>query len=103
MKYKGYIGRVSYDHEAKILHGDVIGIKDVITFEGTNVEEIEQAFRDSVDVYLDLCEKRGEKPEKTFTGNLRVRIAPNLHAQLAQEASLSGLSLNSLIAEKLKN
>ncbi len=102
MKYKGYIGHVTYDDELKILHGDVIGLKDVITFEGTSVEEVENAFRDSIDVYLDLCKKRGEKPEKTFSGDLRVRIAPDLHARLTQEAAMSGLSLNSFIAEKLR-
>lgn len=103
MKYKGYIGRVTYDEDLKILHGDVIGLKDVITFEGTSVEEVEQAFRDSIDVYLDLCKKRGERPEKTFTGDLRVRIEPDLHASLAQQAAVKGLSLNKLIIRKLKH
>jgi predicted HicB family RNase H-like nuclease len=32
MKYKTYIGRVEYDDEAKIFHGEVVGLKDIITF-----------------------------------------------------------------------
>lgn len=102
MKYKGYIGKVTYDPELKVLHGDVIGIKDVITFEGTT-EDIEQAFMDSVDDYLEWCQKLGQRPDKTFSGKLHLRITPELHADLAQEAAKSGISLNSLICEKLKN
>jgi len=52
MKYKGYIGLVDYDDDAKIFHGEIIGIKDVITFQGDSVKEIEKAFKDSVDDYL---------------------------------------------------
>ena len=63
MKYKGYAGKVSYDADAKIFHGDVVGLKDVITFQGTTVKELEQAFRESIDDYIAWCNKRGEKPE----------------------------------------
>jgi predicted HicB family RNase H-like nuclease len=55
MKYKGYIGQVAYDDKAKIFHGEVIGLKDMITFQGTTVKEIEKAFRNSVDDYLEWC------------------------------------------------
>lgn len=102
MKYKNYIGHVEYDSEAKLFHGEVIGLKDVITFQGTTVNEIEQAFKNSIDDYLGWCKERGEQPEKSFSGNLRLRINPGLHARLAQEAYQQGLSLNTLISEKLK-
>jgi predicted HicB family RNase H-like nuclease len=64
MEYKGYIGKVEIDDEAGILHGEVINIRDVITFEGTSVDEIHTAFRESVDDYLDFCAQRNESPEK---------------------------------------
>mgnify|MGYP003455171425 CR=1 FL=1 len=101
MRYKGYVGNVVYDDEAKIFHGDVIGLKDIITFQGTTVESLEQAFRDSVDDYLEWCKERGEKPEKMFSGKLNVRMSPDLHAQLTLEASKKGISLNELINERL--
>jgi predicted HicB family RNase H-like nuclease len=103
IKYKGYIGHVLYDNEAKLFHGEVIGLKDVITFQGATAKEIEQAFKDSINDYLSWCKERGEKPEKSFSGNLRIRITPNLHAALAKEAALYGKSLNSLIMEKLQS
>lgn len=102
MKYKGYLGDVVYDDEARLFHGEVIGLKDVITFQGTTVSELEQAFKDSVDNYLVWCQERGEEPEKTFSGNLHLRINPKLHAKLAREAARNSTSLNSFIIEKLE-
>ena len=55
MEYKGYIGKVEFDDEAEIFHGEVINTRDVITFQGTTVAEIKQAFHDSVEDYLDFC------------------------------------------------
>lgn len=102
MKYKGYIGQVVYDDEAKLFHGEVIGLKDVITFQGETVKEIEKAFKDSINDYLAWCVERGEEPEKAFSGNLRIRMSPDLHANLALEAARRGISLNTLINDKLQ-
>jgi predicted HicB family RNase H-like nuclease len=63
MKYKGYHGQVNYDEKAKLLHGEVVGLRDVITFQGTSVDELEQAFKESVDEYLDFCKELGRVPE----------------------------------------
>ena len=65
---KGRFGRVEYDDEAKIFHGEVVGLKDIITFQGRTVAELETAFKDSINDYLAWCKKRKEKPEKTFSG-----------------------------------
>ena len=91
MKYKGYIGHVTYDDDAKI-----------ITFQGMAVDELEKAFRESVDDYLVWCKERGEKPEKTFSGTFNLRIPPDLHAQLALQAKAVGTSLNSYITQTLQ-
>jgi len=102
MKYKGYLGKVIYDDEAKILHGEVVGLKDVITFQGTSTKEIEKAFKDSINDYLQWCKERGEKPEKTYSGNIRIRIPQKLHEKLVQRAAMQGMSLNSLIIDQLQ-
>lgn len=57
MKYKGYLGTVAYDDEAEVFYGSVIGIKDVVTFQGRSVDEIKQAFKDSVNDYLAFVKK----------------------------------------------
>ena len=101
MKYKGYLGNIEFDDEAKIFHGDVIGLRDVITFQGTSVQELDQAFKDSINDYLAWCAERGEKPEKTFSGKLHLRMSPELHANLVLQASKKGISLNEFINIKL--
>ena len=101
MNYKGYTGHVEYDDDAKIFHGEVVGLRDVITFQGKTVNEIEKAFRDSVNDYLVWCEERGEAPEKAFSGTFNLRIPPDLHAKLALQAKTKGMSLNSFITDQL--
>ena len=63
MTYKGYVGSVTYDDDDGLLFGTVVNIDDVVTFEGTSVDEIRQAFRDSVDEYLDFCASLGDTPQ----------------------------------------
>lgn len=64
MKYKGYFGEAKYDSDAKIFHGEVIGLKDVITFQAKTVDELEKAFKDSINDYLKWCIERTEKPKE---------------------------------------
>lgn len=101
MEYKGYLGKVEFDDEAKILHGEVIGIRDVVTFEGESVADIEQAFRDSVDDYLDFCHQRGEDPDKACSGKFVVRVSPELHRRLSMQASAESKSLNTVVEQCL--
>jgi hypothetical protein len=60
LKYKGYTGSVKHIGEARIFHGEVLGTRDVITFQGRTTDEIEMAFRDSIDDYMEFCEKSDE-------------------------------------------
>lgn len=101
LKYKDYIGRVEFDAEAGILHGEVVGIRDVVSFEGNSVAEIEQAFRHSVDDYLAFCEKTGEPPNHPCSGNFALRIDSELHRKANMLALASGKSLNAWVAECL--
>ncbi len=98
----GYTGYVEFDDEAGLFHGEVIDTKDVITFQGTTVEEIQIAFRDSVDDYLEFCTERGEKPGKPFSGKFVLRIPPSIHHQIYVKAVKSGKSLNKWVQETLE-
>src|SRR5439155_3447605 len=90
MKYKGYIGKVEFDDEAGIFHGEVVNTRDVITFQGESVPELKKAFRDSVDDYLAFCAERGEQPDKPFSGQFLTRIPPELHREVNLAAKMSG-------------
>jgi predicted HicB family RNase H-like nuclease len=102
LKYKGYTGHVEFDDESGVLHGEVLDLRDVITFQGKSTEEIEQAFRDSIDDYLEFCEERGEEPDKPLSGRLMVRLPPQLHRKAYVTARREGKSLNQWITEKLE-
>ncbi|MEZ4707855.1 MAG: type II toxin-antitoxin system HicB family antitoxin [Caldilineaceae bacterium] len=99
MDYKGYIGKVEFDDEANIFHGEVINLRDVITFQGTSVQELRAAFQDSVEDYLAFCAERGEEPERPFSGKFTVRISPELHRKLFVYAKMQDKSLNGWISE----
>jgi len=99
--HKGYTGRVEFDGEVGLFHGEVLDTRDVITFQGTSVEEIEEAFRDSIDDYLDFCSERGEEPDRPFSGRLMVRVPGRLHRELYLEARRQEKSLNQLIVDRL--
>ncbi|MGC8492850.1 MAG: type II toxin-antitoxin system HicB family antitoxin [Syntrophobacteraceae bacterium] len=102
LTYKGYTGHVEYDDAAAIFHGKVLDLKDVIAFQGKSVEEIERAFRDSIDDYLDFCKQRGEGPDKPFSGRFMLRLPPTLHRKVYISAVREGKSLNQWISEKLE-
>jgi predicted HicB family RNase H-like nuclease len=102
MEYKGYLGKVEYDDEADIFHGEVINLRDVITFQGESVQELRKAFQAAVEDYLAFCTERGEEPERPYSGVFTVRIPPALHRDVALRARLQDKSLNSWVAELLE-
>lgn len=103
MEYKGFIGVVEYDADAKIFHGDVVNTRDVITFQGTTVEEIETAFKDSIDDYINWCESEGVEPEKPYSGKFNLRLSPELHREVAITARKLNISINNFVEKALKD
>lgn len=103
MEYKGYIGVVEFDADAEIFHGDVINTRDVITFQGTSVKEIEKAFKDSVNDYIEFCKADGVEPEKPYSGKFNLRISPELHREAAVASVRRGLSLNKFVEKAISD
>lgn len=103
MKYRGYEAIVEFDAEDRVFHGRVAGLRDVVTFAGESVAELEQAFRESVDDYLALCQARGEKPDKPLSGQFMVRVDPEVHRKAVVAAQRAGKSLNKWVAEVIKH
>jgi len=103
MKYRQYIARVEFDEEGGLFHGEVLNLRDVITFEGRTVAELRKAFRDSIDDYLEFCADRNEAPEKPYSGRFVVRVDPSLHKAIATKASLEDKSLSAWVREVLQS
>jgi predicted HicB family RNase H-like nuclease len=99
MNYKGYTAKIEYDDEAGILYGRLLGIRDVVDFQANRLENVEKEFKASVNDYLAFCKKRGEKPDKPYSGKLIFRTTPETHRQLAIAAEMTGKSINQFIEE----
>jgi predicted HicB family RNase H-like nuclease len=102
LKYKKYTGSVHFSADDKVFHGRVIGIKDIISFEGTTVKKLEKDFKESVDFYLDLCKKRGKEPEKPFSGKFVVRLPSELHCDIALAAKKHKKSINMWVIDTFR-
>jgi predicted HicB family RNase H-like nuclease len=102
LSYQGYSGSVKFDADEEIFHGEVSGLRDVVTFQGSSAREIKQSFRDSIDDYLELCQETGRSPDRPFSGRLIVRMPPDLHRALHKLAAAEQVSLNRVIVKVLE-
>jgi predicted HicB family RNase H-like nuclease len=101
LSYKGYTARVEYDDDDGIFFGRIAGIRDGVGFHADTVVDLKAAFRESVDDYLETCAKIGRKPQKPYSGNLMLRVDPEVHSKAAIAAELAGKSLNQWSEEVL--
>lgn len=92
--------------QCRFFHGEVLNLRDVITFQGGTVKGLRQAFRESADDCLEFCAERNEEPERPYSGRFLLRIDPLLHKAIATRARLAEKSLNTwvrdLLADALK-
>jgi predicted HicB family RNase H-like nuclease len=102
LEYKGYNGSVLYSSEDKVLHGRIVGIRDVITYEGKNVSSLEKNFKAAVDEYLKFCKAEGKTPDKPFKGSFNVRLGRDLHKRAALYAEEHDRKLNSVVHDALE-
>lgn len=93
-EYKNYIGKIEMSVEDGIFFGTIHGINDLVTFEGESFTELENAFREAVDDYLDLCKECGKEPQKAYKGQFNVRIPAELHRNISIQAMKEGITLN---------
>ena len=102
MEHKGFAARVEYSEEDGCFVGHIAGIRDVIGFHGDSVAELRAAFKEAVDDYLETCKKLGKQPNKPYSGQFRLRLAPELHARAAMLAETRGKSLNTWVSEVIE-
>jgi predicted HicB family RNase H-like nuclease len=101
IEYKGYTGVFEFDPSGDAFHGRVIGLQDVVTFEGRSIDELRHEMEASVDDYLELCEEVGKEPERPYRGEFLVRTTPEVHRAVATAAEAEGVSLNAWVESTL--
>ena len=104
MEYKGYAaGPIDFDPGDKTFYGTVAGLRDGFHFEGRTTAELERAFRESIDSYLELCAEQGQQPDRPFNGKIQVRTAPELHRKAALHEAVEGVSLSRWISRQIES
>lgn len=73
MSYQGYTARIEYDPDDSLFVGHLAGIRDIVGFHGSSVDELESAFHEAVDDYLSMCEQLGQSPDKPASGKISSR------------------------------
>ncbi len=101
MRYKGYWAKVQYSDEDKCFWGEIEGIRDSITFEGSTVDELRKDFEGAIDDYLIWCEEDGVEPQKQYSGSFNIRVSPELHRDASILSKIRDISLNQLVEKAL--
>ncbi len=94
LKYKGFVAKVEFSADDEVFVGRVLGINDIIVFHGKNVAELKKELKESIEFYLEVCEKENKKAQKPFAGKLLLRLPSELHARIAEAAASKGKSIN---------
>ncbi len=102
MEYKGYVGTVEFSEADSVFFGKVMGIRALISYEGTTAKELVTDFHSAVDDYLALCEAEQMEPEKAYKGSFNVRVSPELHKQAVIYASSKQMSLNNFVETAMR-
>ena len=102
-EYKGYRGSVDYSGEDRAFFGKVLFVDSLLMYHGTSVDEIEQAFKKTVDRYLALCKKTGRTPNKPYSGSFNVRIGTDLHRKAVQAAYHGNINLNEYVTSAIQS
>lgn len=97
LHYKGYDGSAEVSVEDGVLHGKLLNIRDLITYQADGISRLEAEFRGAVDAYLEDCKLENRPADKPFKGSFNVRISPDLHRELAIDASGQSKSLNEYV------
>jgi predicted HicB family RNase H-like nuclease len=102
LTYNGYTASISYSSNDEVFFGKVLAINDLVTFEGTSVTELKEAFKEAVDDYLETCKLLGKLPDKAYKGVFNVRVPSTLHKKAATLASQHDITLNDFVKSVLE-
>ena len=101
LKHGGYLGKVEVEDDE--FYGVVVNLhRDHVDFRGRTIDEVREAFRDSVDFYLKGCEEDGEEPERPFSGRFVVRLPPATHRRASTLSRIENRSLNAVVADAIE-
>jgi len=76
LTHDDYIARVSYEEGDELMHGVTVNTRSVLHFAGKTVEELKQAFADTIADYRDFCARKGvDAGEALFRHSVAAAVA----------------------------
>lgn len=102
MKVDGYRAKIEYDPDLDQFRGEILGLNGSADFYGKNPAGLRKEFRNSLKVFLEVCEEKGINPNREYSGKFNLRIPPKLHSKIAAQATAQDKSLNQFVSEILE-
>ena len=96
------MGSVHYSAEDEVFHGRLVGIRDLVTYEATDVVGLKKGFREAVEDYLETCRAMNKPPDVPYKGTFNVRVGRELHKKAAVFAAKRNKKLNAVVSEALE-
>lgn len=92
LEYKGYTGSVDVNLEDGLIFGKIECINDLVMYDAVVVSEINGAFIEAVDDYIETCKELGREPNRVFSGSFNTRVGTERHKSLYVEKIKAGKS-----------
>ena len=103
LSYNGYSGSIETSIEDECLHGTILFIEDIVTYEGGNIPEIKASFEIAVDNYISYCNETGKPANKPYSGTFNIRVGQEIHREAAKKAYSLDMKLNEYVTKCIKH
>jgi predicted HicB family RNase H-like nuclease len=102
MEVDGFKAKIEFDPELDLFRGEILGLNGSADFFGKSPASLRKEFRNSIKVFLEVCEEQGIEPMKEYSGKFNLRIPPSLHSEISARATAANKSINQWVSEALK-
>jgi predicted HicB family RNase H-like nuclease len=102
MEVDGYKAKIEYDPELDQFRGEILGLNGGADFYGKSPASLRKEFKNSLKVFLEVCEEKGINPKREYSGKFNLRIPPRLHNEIAARAIAEQKSINQWVSEILE-
>jgi len=103
MEVDGYKAKIEYDPELDQFRGEILGLNGSADFYGKSPASLRKEFKNSLKVFLEVCEEKNLSPTKQYSGKFNLRIPPRLHSDIAARATAENKSINQWVSEALND
>jgi len=103
MEVNGYKAKIEYDPELDQFRGEILGLNGSADFYGKSPASLRKEFKNSLRVFLEVCEEKKLSPTKQYSGKFNLRIPPRLHSDIAARATAENKSINQWVSEALND